>query len=1441
MKSINKEEFHDACEESGKPHFLDNNYYNSNPQKSAENNQTDHQKDIEAQNTISDSFMIGRSMKCNTNNKIEDLSPPTSDLMLNSSNSNEIETNLGPKVECVYSLLGMLGQNKNNEMAEKFFELSKNRETCLALRKSGCISILVQLLHSDDTNETMRKNAGAALHNIVHCHHNDDKNGRREIRVLKLIEQLLDFCDILKKYLNAEAHEIPESHPIVSIGTLMKISFDEDHRHAMCSLGALQTISNLVQLDHDAHGSEPKDINCITLRRYAGMTLTNLTFGDGNNKTLLCSNKKFMKSFVQQIDSSSDELVQVTASVLRNLSWRADANVKQILSEINTVKILTKAAMQCVQENTLKSILSALWNLSNHCSANKAAFCECDGAISFLIRMLQYDSPNKTLAIVENAGGILRNISSHIAIKEEYRQILRRQNCLGILLQQLKSPSLTIVSNASGTLGNLSSNCPEDQKFLRDNSAIPMLRSLIYSKHKMISTGSTIALRNLLNFQKTGLIDQSSDSISKSMDLKELPSLNVRKQRAFQQDFIKNLSNNCVSTLPTSMGFTKRKTQKSNASNDRINESIDININKSISNNEKQLYQETDLDQPVNFSIRYAEHVIGLEEEQCISIDEDYVQTYFTEGTPKYTSISGSVSDLRNIEHTKSYLKAARKPEPFKLRNNTSTLKKLTPVNSGMFTPEKPINYCEEGTPTRCDSLSNLSEVQEISVKLHESSNLTTENTVKLSNNVENGSLLETPLIFSRNSSTDSLNSAGSVCIVDDKSSVVSDFSRLASGTISPSDLPDSPIQDVLFNIAIRAPENFEACKSSIDIDDATKIQNNSYVNNITSQASIESKQENVMDDDNYILEQTISIGIQSSTIRLPGIGIDLDDLPKEYLTEDTPIPLSKVGSSCNLSNLSMETVNENEKFESSHEDQILEAIVQKGIESTYNKSRQTIGNSFKRLRDDGKVDYLSVCDEINPIDIEGTRASFTATSELSAITINSELFNFVNYETVDRRPIDESSKRNTKNESCDTVSSISSDSVDDDRFLNQAIIAGTQKLVSNLDNSYSSIDSCDDQTNHSLLEQIVQSGMKKVMSQENEFYNENEQDVDLLLEEVIRTGINKTTGSSNKNHQISNRLIEKNNAGNMWKVQNTYDLKKVSKISKPGSYISEDNTKHDIQFKVGQKVSTAESNNKFCSSLMNSNLIMEATKFAVELENYSSKDLLISCDLNNVQPPSDLDCLSLSTTSYDVPTDSNNQMCRTTSTLKNIGVDKSNDIHSASIDYTIIDNINHPSVMNEVMGSHISIESMTSDTQTMTISNTNLNECINESTESSSIHNSRLNRRRLSERFKTYTITNDAINLLQTCNIDQKQTNKISKQNGNGKMSKVKTIYSKSCHVKTSNLYMKDRVKTYGQKDMITCQPTNHNDQTNKSRTTGKFKRLRPSYCCAGNSQTKG
>lgn len=465
---------------------------------------------------------------------------------------------LGAKVDVVYNLLGMLEKNGRDDMSTTLLSMSTSLDSCLVMRQSGCLPLLVQLIHAPRQDPDTRDRAMQALHNVVHAK-SDERAGRREARVLRFLEQLRDYCQSLRMSLERgqSADDLERGHPATTIAALMKLSFDEAHRHAMCQLGGLHAVAELIEMDHLAHGSESDDQNCITLRRYAGMALTNLTFGDGNNKALLCSFKEFMKALVSQLRSPSDDLRQVTASVLRNLSWRADSSSKQTLREVGAVTGLMKAAMEGRKESTLKSILSALWNLSAHCSTNKVDICAVDGALAFLVDMLSYKAPSKTLAIVENAGGILRNVSSHVAVREDYRAIVRERGCLQVLLQQLRSPSLTVVSNACGALWNLSARCPQDQRLLWDLGAVPMLRSLVHSKHKMISMGSSAALKNLLSARPGCNNLVHLDSTARGLGLSTLPSLAARRQRALEQEIDQNLAETCDNIEPSTSPINK--------------------------------------------------------------------------------------------------------------------------------------------------------------------------------------------------------------------------------------------------------------------------------------------------------------------------------------------------------------------------------------------------------------------------------------------------------------------------------------------------------------------------------------------------------------------------------------------------------------------------------------------------------------------------------------------------------------------------------------------------------------------------------------------------------------------------------------------------------------------------------------------------------------------
>ncbi|XP_037658182.1 adenomatous polyposis coli protein isoform X4 [Choloepus didactylus] len=460
-----------------------------------------------------------------------------------------LTSHLGTKVEMVYSLLSMLGTHDKDDMSRTLLAMSSSQDSCISMRQSGCLPLLIQLLHGNDKDSVLlgnsrgskeaRARASAALHNIIHSQP-DDKRGRREIRVLHLLEQIRAYCETCWEW--QEAHEqgmdqdknpmpAPVEHQICpAVCVLMKLSFDEEHRHAMNELGGLQAIAELLQVDCEMYGLT-NDHYSITLRRYAGMALTNLTFGDVANKATLCSMKGCMRALVAQLKSESEDLQQVIASVLRNLSWRADVNSKKTLREVGSVKALMECALEVKKESTLKSVLSALWNLSAHCTENKADICTVDGALAFLVGTLTYRSQTNTLAIIESGGGILRNVSSLIATNEDHRQILRENNCLQTLLQHLKSHSLTIVSNACGTLWNLSARNPKDQEALWDMGAVSMLKNLIHSKHKMIAMGSAAALRNLMANRPAKYKDANIMSPGSS-----LPSLHVRKQKALEAE-----------------------------------------------------------------------------------------------------------------------------------------------------------------------------------------------------------------------------------------------------------------------------------------------------------------------------------------------------------------------------------------------------------------------------------------------------------------------------------------------------------------------------------------------------------------------------------------------------------------------------------------------------------------------------------------------------------------------------------------------------------------------------------------------------------------------------------------------------------------------------------------------------------------------------------------
>lgn len=104
----------------------------------------------------------------------------------------------------------------------KHFCLSKKKNVLgfLFFFFLGCLPLLIQLLHGSDKDSSLlgntrgskaaRARASAALHNIVHSHP-DDKRGRREARVLRLLEQIRAHCDQLRDSSSDEDDEEKKS------------------------------------------------------------------------------------------------------------------------------------------------------------------------------------------------------------------------------------------------------------------------------------------------------------------------------------------------------------------------------------------------------------------------------------------------------------------------------------------------------------------------------------------------------------------------------------------------------------------------------------------------------------------------------------------------------------------------------------------------------------------------------------------------------------------------------------------------------------------------------------------------------------------------------------------------------------------------------------------------------------------------------------------------------------------------------------------------------------------------------------------------------------------------------------------------------------------------------------------------------------------------------
>ena len=124
-----------------------------------------------------------------------------------------------PQVEVVFWLLSMLATRDQEDTARTLLAMSSSPESCVAMRRSGCLPLLLQILHGTEAGaggrngtpgvpgaKDARMHANAALHNIIFSQP-DQGLARKEMRVLHVLEQIRAYCETSWDWLQAQDGE----------------------------------------------------------------------------------------------------------------------------------------------------------------------------------------------------------------------------------------------------------------------------------------------------------------------------------------------------------------------------------------------------------------------------------------------------------------------------------------------------------------------------------------------------------------------------------------------------------------------------------------------------------------------------------------------------------------------------------------------------------------------------------------------------------------------------------------------------------------------------------------------------------------------------------------------------------------------------------------------------------------------------------------------------------------------------------------------------------------------------------------------------------------------------------------------------------------------------------------------------------------------------------
>jgi len=430
------------------------------------------------------------------------------------------------------------GKENDMDAANLLLALSKTAETVEVMHQPACLNMLIQIIHNieykeDRNHQEVRARAAETLRNIIESK-GETRQGKHDLCVLQVLEKIRSHCDEIFSFVSTHPAgkkidmDMQESlhnscEALLSpVRKLYKYSNDkEKYRPSVLALGGLQSVAEVLIVNYRLLAMQKKTSGRHGDRRICHSSkivtaiisiLLSLTYGDVDNKTVLCTFDQFLEALMFHISLQNESIIASGAQVLRNLSWRATKGIKEALLVHDGGSTLMSAIVYCNEEATLQYITSALWNLSAHSVESRERISSTQNGIVQLVNLLSYNSPSGSTSVVENVGGILKNLS--VVIKDEkYRKKFREAGGLAKLSQHLKSKNKTVLANATGILWNLSAHHFEDQKTLWDLGCIPLLDIHRTSDHKSIRENARGALRNLLAFGRTNGWSSRSDVV----------------------------------------------------------------------------------------------------------------------------------------------------------------------------------------------------------------------------------------------------------------------------------------------------------------------------------------------------------------------------------------------------------------------------------------------------------------------------------------------------------------------------------------------------------------------------------------------------------------------------------------------------------------------------------------------------------------------------------------------------------------------------------------------------------------------------------------------------------------------------------------------------------------------------------------------------------------